>query len=312
MSEAPTDECHGARAGDDRQPRPRLRLSRADARPLERGRLRASSGDELVVTATGEGADRLATGRRQPRGAGACGGSAPKPARSRRTACASTARSACRSPRAWARARRPSSPGCWPATLSSAIPSTPTVCSALAAELEGHPDNVAAALGGGLVVVVRARRRPAHRALRPAADRRRPRRAAARVLDDRLAGRAARRTSRSRTPSTTWAARRWSSRRCVAAISSCSARRWTTACTRRGGSSTCPAAPGHGGRHRRRRRRGRRVGFGPEPDRLRRRRCVGRRHRPRRWSTNSLRPAFMPRPLTLQTTTSPATVAVSP
>ena len=54
-----------------------------------------------------------------------------------------------RSRAGWARARRPTSPGCWPRTRSSS--STPT-SSPLATELEGHPDNVAAALLGGFVL----------------------------------------------------------------------------------------------------------------------------------------------------------------
>ncbi len=112
---------------------------------------------------------------------------------------------------------------------------------ALATEVEGHPDNVAAALDGGLVVVVQRRGWPAHRADRGAARSRW--RSRCRRSSTRRAPRApsCRPTCLWPTRSTTWAARRSWSRPCAGATSSCSARRWTTACIRRSASSACPA-----------------------------------------------------------------------
>ena len=144
------------RPGLVRQPRAGLRRARRRARPARRGR---------------GGGDRALRGRHrpldrprppQPR---ACAAFAP-PASARRLRVPHRAPTS-RSPAASARARRPTSPGCWPPTRSSS--STPT-CSRSPTELEGHPDNVAAALLGGIVLCADGARRRA--STRPPGSRR--------------------------------------------------------------------------------------------------------------------------------------------
>ena len=113
---------------------------------------------------------------------------------------------------------------------------------ALATEVEGHPDNVAAALDGGLVVVVNGEDGLLTERIEVRPDRGGARGVAARVLDQGRRAPSCRPTWPWPTRSTTWAAPRSWSRRCAGATSSCSARRWTTGCIRRCASSTCPAA----------------------------------------------------------------------
>lgn len=112
-------------------------------------------GDELVVTATGEGAERLATGADN------------LVAQAVRRLCAEAGAEPPHGLRIDCSVGVPLASGM--GSSSSAVvagllagnaflgdPVDADGVLALAAELEGHPDNVAAALGGGLVVVVRA------------------------------------------------------------------------------------------------------------------------------------------------------------
>ena len=111
-------------------------------------------GEGLVVTASGEGADRLATGADN------------LVAQALRRLCAEAGAEPPQGLRVDCTVRVPLASGM--GSSSSAVvagllagnaflggPLDDAGLLALAAELEGHPDNVAAALGGGLVVVVR-------------------------------------------------------------------------------------------------------------------------------------------------------------
>ena len=70
----------------------------------------------------------------------------------RPTASPSGSAARSRSPAGSARAPRRSSPGCWPPTTCSSSPTTREDILARATEIEGHPDNVAAALYGGVTL----------------------------------------------------------------------------------------------------------------------------------------------------------------
>ena len=85
----------------------------------------------------------------------------------RRTASPSGSPVRSRSPAGSAPAPRRSSPGSPPPTTSSSSRSRREEMLARAAEIEGHPDNVAAAIYGGFVDLRRARRRAGGGALRP-------------------------------------------------------------------------------------------------------------------------------------------------
>ena len=233
----------GARpgAGDQRQPRARLR--------------RARPGPDLVRR-RGRPRHRRRPGRRRGRR-----GRRRWPATRRTWSCgrcgrpstgsaASRPGSSCRAPTAsrtaagWARRRRRSSPACcWPARWSSAATRrcpTPTAF-ALAAELEGHPDNVAACLLGGLTVAwTDGRRRP--RRAQPKSTSRRAAggaRAAVRSRPPRPRAACCRRSSRTPTPRST-PARRPCSSRCSPAR-----RRHRCAAGRHRGPAA-PAVPGRG------------------------------------------------------------------
>ena len=179
------------------QPRPGLRLPRPRARPARRrSTAEVVDGRASTVEVAGEGAGRRAARRAPPRGPRRC---AP-PSSAMGAAAAGPAADLPQR-----RSRTPAASGRRPPRSSAGVVlargagrgrrrccSTTTRCFALAADLEGHPDNVAPALLGGFVDrlaatdgavrAVRARGRPAGRGGGVRAARRRCRTEVARGL----------------------------------------------------------------------------------------------------------------------------------
>ena len=180
------------------QPRRGLRLPRRRPGDPEPDRARGPRLESRRDRADrrGRGPKRADRGPREPVRARSRGGAPSGPRRAARRASAGGSRCTTRSrSRAGSgRPRRRRSAGSWPATRSPASRCRTSEMLRLACEIEGHPDNAAAALLGGFVVsATDARRRrgdplrfaarPARRAVHPgapAADRRDARRAARR------------------------------------------------------------------------------------------------------------------------------------
>ena len=172
---AATRPGDGRRPGDQRQPRTGLRQLRARARPAnevtaevcERG---------LARRRRGEGAVRARARRVAPGGPGRRGRRSPRWVCSR-PGCGCAAATGSRTGADWARRPRPSPPASSPPApwcRTASTDSTTRPRCGWRPELEGHPDNVAAALLGGLHAGVDRRRRRARRTARAARRRRGP------------------------------------------------------------------------------------------------------------------------------------------
>ena len=109
------DAVEGGRAGDHRQPWAGLRLSRPDARPVERRDLHARRRG-CRDAGRRRGQRRAAAWRATTSSCAPSGGSSTRWGRPCRPGCASTARSPCRSPRVSGRAPRRSCPVFWAPT----------------------------------------------------------------------------------------------------------------------------------------------------------------------------------------------------
>ena len=159
----------GRSSGDEREPRRRLRLPRRwpSSWPIAiEVEVRGWSRGEIELTVDGEGVDELTADRDEPLHPAARGGAARRSAARSRRASAGGSRCATRSRSRAASARRAA------ATVAGLVAGNallgepldePPTCSGSRTEIEGHPDNAAAALLGGFTVAARDRRRRSRR-----------------------------------------------------------------------------------------------------------------------------------------------------